>query len=146
MLLLGDPCQDVSQRRGSFREVADVKLAMPLFSFIFDILREVEPTQLRQLARFLNSELPSARIRPRVAGLLNQLMYDHILVQPPFTTAAQTSHTWLRRGPRVLLHGQPLFPPVQRRESDITQPQLVWINVPPLCSRTGSILSFDFFC
>lgn len=109
---------------------------MPLFSFIFDVLREVAPAQLRQLARFLNSELPSARIRPRVAGLLNKLMYDHILVQPPFTTAPQAKHTWVRRGAPVLCHGQPLFPPVQPRDSDMRVPQLVWINVPELHSRT----------
>lgn len=37
----------------------------------------------------MNEEARSARLRARVASLVNELMNNHVLLQPPFTTSAQ---------------------------------------------------------
>ena len=66
VLLLGDPCQDCGQRlRKAWPEVErflNVDVGLNLLQYLFRQLRAQPPDEIRRCVRFLNAELPSARL------------------------------------------------------------------------------------
>lgn len=56
-----------------------VALGMNCLHYLFNRLRDVPAAGIRQRVRFLNRELSSTRLRLHVAGILNKLMYDHVI-------------------------------------------------------------------
>ena len=137
ILLLGDPCQD--NGRSSARGWAGSEtflrttLEMSLLQYLFHRLRTEPGETLREMVRFLNQEMPSVRVPPRVADVLNRLMYDHILIQMPWCADAPASGVWRRQSPIVRVDGEPLFPPLRSaRGNDAGQIQ--WVVTPHLTS------------
>ena len=62
-------------------------------------------------------------------------MYEHILVQPPFVRAKQTAHTWVRCSERVDLY-PPIRPRPRTQTAAANAPELVWVQVPTIRSRS----------
>ena len=105
-------------------------LNLNLLQYLFHRLRREEPQTIATAINFLNAELPSSRLTPRVARLLNHLMYNHILTNPPFTTTAGRDG-WLRNGEIVRVQERPLFPPIWCNSGASPEvPQLVWVQPP----------------
>eukprot|EP00435_Cladocopium_sp_Y103_P030487 s3817_g7.t1 len=121
--LLGDPCQDCCAHRARAPFDNQIPFNMTVLQYILHRIRSEQPTRIRELVRFANGELRSARIRPRVAAL--------------------AGHTWLRRSSQVLVDDRPLMFSVQPRPNDANsaaQPELVWVEVPDLLFRTATRL------
>ena len=141
ILLLGDPCQDngrMSARGWAGPETfLRTSLEMSVLQYLFHRLRTEPGETLRGLVRFLNREMPSVRVRPRVAEALNRLMYDHILIQMPWCADPPASGAWLRQGPMVRVDGEPLFPPLRSARGNGAG-QIQWVVTPRLASCQDS--------
>lgn len=134
-MLVGDPCQDEKRQSTTWPGIEtffQVTLAMNCLQYVFFRLRGLSPSGFQGRIRFLNSELPSVRLRPRMVLLLNKIMYNHILTALPFAAGNQNVDGWLRRGQVVHLAGQPLFPAMRSGASWSDEPQLVWVTLPPM--------------
>ena len=134
--MVGDPCQDESRRQGASwpgtESFFQVTLGMNCLQYIFHRLRGVAPAAFPGRIRFLNRELPSMRLRPRLAEWLNSLMFNHILASPPFAAGSRNVDGWLRRGQTVYLGSEPLFPAIRSGAPCSPEPEVVWVMLPPM--------------
>ena len=121
-----------------------VPLAMNCMQYLFHRLRSTPAADIQQGVRFLNRELPSLRLRSRVVGILNRLMYDHILTQLPFVSGRHGVGGWQRRGEIVRVAGENLFPPIRSGAAPSALPELVWVTLPPLRRRTLRVCNVRF--